>query len=291
VDGVPAKGNYAFLLKLGTTSTGRVYESTLSRGVGTSAARAAAKSQLATVRAAQSRVIAALPIATHVLYKTHAVLAGVAVYTNVANLPALQRISGVAHVYPIAPKKTSNSYAVHLVKAPEVWDTYGDTGDGSSIAIIDTGVDYTHADFGGPGTTAAYNTALANDTTAPTYPDTNKISDESYDFAGDDYDGTNTPSPDPNPLDCNSHGTHTAGTAAGYGENPGGTTYTGDYTTLGGMSSSARPCSRSGPEWRLWPRSTPTRSSAARAAPTSSERLSTRRSTRTATGTRPITWT
>jgi subtilisin family serine protease len=239
VDGVPAKGNYAFLLKLGTTSTGRVYESTLSRGVGTSAARTAAKSQLATVRAAQSRVIAALPIATHVLYKTHAVLAGVAVYTNVANLPALQRISGVAHVYPIAPKKTSNSYAVHLVKAPEVWDTYGDTGDGSSIAIIDTGVDYTHADFGGPGTTAAYNTALANDTTAPTYPDTNKISDESYDFAGDDYDGTNTPSPDPNPLDCNSHGTHTAGTAAGYGENPGGTTYTGDYTTLGGMSSSA----------------------------------------------------
>src|SRR5215831_5541422 len=100
LDGVPAKGNYAFLLKLNATSTGRVYESTLSRGV--SAARTAAKSQLATVRAAQSDVIAALPMATHVLYKTHAVLSAVAVYTNVANLPALQRISGVAHVYPIA---------------------------------------------------------------------------------------------------------------------------------------------------------------------------------------------
>jgi subtilisin family serine protease len=242
--GVPAKGNYAFLLKLGTASTGRVYESTLSSGV--SAARTAAKSQLATVRAAQSRVIGALPMATHVLYKTHAALAAVAVYTNVANLPALQRISGVAHVYPIAPKTPSNSYAAHLVKAPEVWDTYGDTGDGSSIAIIDTGVDYTHADFGGPGTTAAYNAALATDDQDPTYPDTDKVSTESHDFAGDDYNADPTdpaynpvPSPDNNPLDCNSHGTHTAGTAAGYGENPNGTTYTGDYTTLGGMSSSA----------------------------------------------------
>jgi subtilisin family serine protease len=241
---VPAKGNYAFLLKLGTASTGRVYESTLSRGV--SAARMAAKSQLATVRAAQSRVIGALPMATHVLYKTHAALAAVAVYTNVANLPALQRISGVAHVYPIAPKTPSNSYAAHLVKAPEVWDTYGDTGDGSSIAIIDTGVDYTHADFGGPGTTAAYNAALATDDQDPTYPDTDKVSTESYDFVGDDYNADPTdpaynpdPAPDNNPLDCNSHGTHTAGTAAGYGENPNGTTYTGDYTTLGGMSSSA----------------------------------------------------
>jgi subtilisin family serine protease len=241
VDGVPAKGSYAFLLKLGTASTGRVYESTLSHGV--SAARTAAKSQLATVRAAQSRVIAALPIGTHVLYKTHAVLAGVAVYTNVANVPALQRISGVAHVYPIAPKKPSNSYAVHLVKAPEVWNTYGDTGDGSSIAVIDTGIDYTHADFGGPGTTAAYNAALATDDqqTTPSYPDTNKVSTDSYDFAGDAYDAVNSPVPvpDKDPLDCNSHGTHTAGTAAGYGEDPGGTTFTGDYTTLGGMTSSA----------------------------------------------------
>jgi len=126
VDGMPAKGNYAFLLKLDATSTGRVYESTLPRGLST--ARTAAKGQLATVRAAQSGVIAALPMATHVLYTTHAALAAVAVYTNVANLPALQRISGVAQVYPIAPKQPSNSYAVHLVKAPEVWDTYGRHG-------------------------------------------------------------------------------------------------------------------------------------------------------------------
>ncbi|MGH3054189.1 MAG: hypothetical protein ACRDL7_04330, partial [Gaiellaceae bacterium] len=195
LDGMPAKGSYAFLLKLNTAPTGRVYETTLPRGVG--AARTAAANQLATVRTAQSRVIAALPIATHVLYKTHAALAAVAVYTNVANLPALQRISGVAHVYPIAPKKPSNSYSVHLVKAPQVWDsgTYGDTGDGSSIAIIDTGIDYTHADFGGSGDPNDY-TAI-DPTADPVYPDPNKVSDLSYDFAGDAYNADSNPVPAP----------------------------------------------------------------------------------------------
>ena len=147
--GVPAKGNYAFLLKLNVQSTGIAYNANLPRGH--SAARVAAADQLATVRAAQSRVIAALPSGSHVLYQTHAVLAGVAVYTNVKNLPALQRISGVSRVYGIAPKTPSLSYSVELEHGPQVWQNYGDTGEGSSIAVIDTGVDYTHADFGGTG--------------------------------------------------------------------------------------------------------------------------------------------
>jgi subtilisin family serine protease len=244
--GVPAKGSYAFLLKLGVQPTGRVYEASLP--LGKSAARVAAKNQFAAVRAAESRVIAALPSGSHVLYQTHAVLAGVAVYTNVKNLSALQRISGVQHVYGISPKKPSLSYSVELVHAPQVWDTtgYSDTGAGTSIAIIDTGVDYTHADFGGPGTKVAYQNALANDTAAPTYPDTNKISTESTDFVGDAYDADPndpgfdpTPAPDPNPLDCADHGTHTSGIAAGYGENPDGSTYTNGYNNLGGLSSSA----------------------------------------------------
>ena len=57
-----------------------------------------------------------------------------------------------------------------------------------------------------------------------------------YDFAGDAYQADPTtadynpvPAPDPYPLDCNSHGTHVAGTVAGYGVNADGTTYTGAY--------------------------------------------------------------
>ena len=35
--------------------------------------------------------------------------------------------------------------------------------------------------------------------------------------------------PDPDPMDCDDHGTHVAGTAAGLGVNANGTTYTGAY--------------------------------------------------------------
>jgi subtilisin family serine protease len=246
--GVPAKGGYGFLLELGTEATGRAYAANLSRG--RSAAGVAAANQLASVNAAESRVIAALPSGSHVLYRTHAVLAGVAVYTNVANISALQRIAGVTAVYPIAPKTPSLSYSVQLVHAPQVWSTYTDRGENSTIAIIDTGVDYTHADLGGPGTTAAYQTAKASDTAAPTYPDPSKILG-GYDFVGDAYDAADpnhsTPAPDPNPLDCDSHGTHVAGIAAGYGENPDGSTFTGNYATLPTSFSAYQALFRIGP--------------------------------------------
>ena len=168
--GVPSKGNYAFLLKLKAEPTGMAYNAF--RNLGKSAANTAAVNELATVRAAQQRVTAALPGGSHVLYATHAALAGVAVYTNVANVPALQRISGVANVYPIAPKTPSLSYAAYLQKAPKVWATGvpGATGAGSTVAIIDTGIDYTHADFGGSGNPTDYQTALASDTAPPSYP-------------------------------------------------------------------------------------------------------------------------
>lgn len=246
LDGVPGKGSYAFLLRLKAVATGRAYEANLSRG--RSAARTAAKNQLATVRAAQRNVIAALPNGTHVLYQTHAVLAGVVVYTKVANLPALQRISGVSAVYPIAPKKPSNSYAVHLENAPEVWATAtaGSLGENSTIAIIDTGIDYTHADFGGVGTVQEYQDSKAQlgEPVSPNeFPGSKVIG--GFDIVGDDYDAdptdpafNPTPSPDPWPLDCDGHGSHVAGIAAGYGEYPDGSTFTGDYTTLGGMNSS-----------------------------------------------------
>ena len=230
VDGVPAKGSYAFLLQLKTEPTGVAYKANLT--IGRNAARAAARDQLSTVKAAQSRAIAALPHGSHVMYTTHAALAGVAVYTNVKNIRALQRISGVAHVYPIAAKTPSNSYAVPFVHAPQAWETYSNRGEGTTIAVIDTGIDYTHADFGGPGSASDYTTAHSTETLPanPAWFPTAKIPG-GYDLVGDAYTGSNTPVPDTNPLDCNGHGSHTAGTAAGLGENADGTTYTGSYDT------------------------------------------------------------
>ena len=53
---------------------------------------------------------------------------------------------------------------------------------------------------------------------------------------GDDYDpsvrgDTPRPMPDANPLDCEGHGSHVAGTTAGLGVTKAGATYTGGYAT------------------------------------------------------------
>ncbi len=235
--GVPAHGTYAFLLKLTAKTTRTAYNR--ARSSGAAAARAAAKAQLATVTDAQNRVAAALPSRSRVLYRTHAVLAGLAVTTDVKNYRALTQLGGVAAVYPIAPKTISNSYAVPLQRAPEGWEAYGDLGANSSVAIIDTGVDYTHSDFGGVGTVDEYQASkaqLGQPVSAGEFPGQKVVG--GFDLVGDDYNADPTdpafnpvPAPDAWPLDCNSHGTHVAGTVAGYGENADGSTYVGAYDT------------------------------------------------------------
>src|SRR5262249_28500057 len=101
----------------------------------------------------------------------------------------------------------------------------------------DTGIDYTHANFGGPGTVDAFNAAAAASTQpanpALFGPNAPKVKGGT-DLVGDAYDAGGTgdalvPHPDPNPLDCAAHGSHVAGTIAGFGVLADGTTYHGSY--------------------------------------------------------------
>ena len=124
----------------------------------------------------------------------------------------------------------SNAGAATEVQAKNVWaqtaTSKAGTGYGVKVAVIDTGIDYTHDDFVRDGDV--------------TFPTAKVVA--GYDLVGDDYapgDGGihELPQPDSDPKDCTiaqggGHGTHVAGTIAGFGIKSNGITY--------GISSSER---------------------------------------------------
>ncbi|RLT57791.1 MAG: hypothetical protein DWI72_03075, partial [Candidatus Aquidulcis sp.] len=117
----------------------------------------------------------------------------------------------------------SNGGAATEVQAKNVWaqtlTSKAGTGYGVKVAVIDTGIDYTHDDFVRNGDV--------------TFPTAKVVA--GYDLVGDDYapgEGgiAELPQPDSDPMDCSiedggGHGTHVAGTIAGYGIKSNGDTY------------------------------------------------------------------
>jgi subtilisin family serine protease len=227
---VGAKGAVDVMLELDPAPASTAFTRARSRGI--AAANLAARTQTASIRSTQASVESRFgntATKARTLYRAHALYSGVAVRTDASKLSALASIPGVKAVHRITPKSPSNSSSVPLIGAPEVWKGRGQTGQGVRVGIIDTGIDYTHADFGGLGTAEAYATAKASNTFTPT---TKVVG--GYDFAGDAYNpggGNDVPVPDPNPLDCEGHGSHVAGTTAGLGVTKAGATYTGGYSS------------------------------------------------------------
>ena len=135
--------------------------------------------------------------------------------------------SDVKSVQPVSIVQKENETSVPFIGTRRVWRNYGVRGEGMVVADVDTGIDYTHANFGGPGTVAAYEANDPNFIEPGTFPTKKVIG--GYDFVGSNYDvvdaGANEdptndiPRPDPDPLDGadDDHGSHTSGTIAGIG--------------------------------------------------------------------------
>jgi subtilisin family serine protease len=169
----------------------------------------------------------------HVIERFHGALNGMKVQLDSANIAAVAALAGVVQVLPVGRYLPDNSSSVPYIGAPAVWQGNPKLrGEGVKVAIIDTGIDYTHANFGGPGTPAAFVSAKARSTgTADRRlfgPGAPKVKG-GIDLVGDDYNGSNSPVPDSNPLDCAGHGSHVAGTVAGFGVDSNGASYTGPY--------------------------------------------------------------
>ncbi len=186
------------------------------------------------IKTAQDQLISSLEQAgAVVLFQTQVAYNGIAVSVPVERIEALRTIAGVAGVHVITPKAQvaldeGEISAISLTQATPS----GLSGQGVSIAVIDSGIDYTHADFGGAGTPEAY---ASNDRAIiePESFPTNRVVG-GFDFAGDAYDasgasGSAIPTADADPIDCNGRGTHIAGVAAGSGVTSDGKTYLGPY--------------------------------------------------------------
>jgi subtilisin family serine protease len=176
------------------------------------AATAALRSQ--TGAAAQARSLGGT-----IVFRYQIVLNGFSAKLSPQAAAALAQRSDVASVQPVSIVQKTLSTSVPFIGAPQVWSTFGVRGEGMQVAVVDTGIDYTHASFGGAGTVAAYE---SND---PTFIETDTFPTEKvvggFDFVGENYDvldadtSNDTPKPDFDPLDEDGHGTHTASTVAG----------------------------------------------------------------------------
>jgi len=202
---------------------------------------ATTQAQLLVVEAAQQRLLTSLQtLDAQILYRNQRVYNGIALRIAADQLATLQQLPGVKAVHALTPKYLDIA-PTPLRNNTRQWQLNNrlnslrgdELGEGITIAVIDTGIDYIHTDFGGPGVGYTSNDLTVIGDVAG-FPST-KIAG-GYDFAGNTYNADPDdlsfqpiPTPDADPMDCYGHGTHVAGIAAGYGVQLDGKTYRGPY--------------------------------------------------------------
>jgi subtilisin family serine protease len=202
------------------------------RGLAKGEIAEATRARIAEIAAQQDAVVARLGQVGGVVEARFSRLANaIKVRLPLGQVEGLRRLDGVVDVQPVAQFRPLTSSSVPFIGATNVWNrgNLSATGKGVRIGIIDSGIDYHHAMFGGSGDVADYTKNNPARIEKSTFPTAKVVG--GYDFAGDAYNGTQTPRPDNDPLDCdeNSHGSHVAGIAAGVGVMTNGVPYTDGY--------------------------------------------------------------
>jgi minor extracellular serine protease Vpr len=140
---------------------------------------------------------------------------GVTIRASAGEASKLRALPGVQAVYPVVKVALQQAEgqpapvadlvtALAMTGADIAQSELGLTGSGVTVAVIDTGVDYQHPDLGG-----CFGRGCRVE--------------KGFDFVGDAFDTSSVdpaqhvPHPDPDPDDCNGHGTHVAGIVGAHG--------------------------------------------------------------------------
>ncbi len=192
--------------------------------------------------AAQQRTYAAQPAARQNAFVRSANVLGAkelarvskALNAVIVSVPAnrladLAKLPGVKSVRPVRHYERDLSQTVPYIGAGFVQNTLNITGTGVTVAVLDSGIDYTHVNLGGLGTPAAYEAAWGTSiydtrnttvTVSTGFPTAKVVG--GYDFVGELWPNFGPRSEDPNPIDAppaplaaGGHGTHVADIIAG----------------------------------------------------------------------------
>jgi minor extracellular serine protease Vpr len=169
--------------------------------------------------AQQSKVALSLAsVGAEELARVHVAHNAIAVRVDASQLEQIALIPGVAKVRPVINYEMTLSETVPYVGGTAVQQS-GRDGTGITVAVLDSGIDYTHRNLGGAGTLAAYAAAHggpAGDPLSTTldglFP-TDKVIG-GFDFVGEGWP-TTARTEDPDPIDFQGHGTHVADIIAG----------------------------------------------------------------------------
>ncbi|MCG8349776.1 MAG: S8 family serine peptidase [Chloroflexales bacterium] len=135
---------------------------------------------------------------------------------DAVTLAALAARPEVVSINPVLDYELDLSDTVPYIGATAVQES-GYDGSGVKVAVLDSGIDYTHIALGGAGSREAYEAAWGVDVNDPRnttrdglFPTAKVVG--GYDFVGEFWDRTNVTelSPDPDPIDLDGHGTHVA---------------------------------------------------------------------------------
>lgn len=145
----------------------------------------------------------------------------IAVRVNATQIASIAAMEGVVRVRPVVNYQLDLTETVPYIGGTAVQQgTPGFDGTGVRVAVIDSGIDYTHAALGGAGTAAAYEAAYGtgtsdtkNTTRDGLFPTAKVVA--GYDFVGESWAGSGPLAPDDDPIDFEGHGTHVADIIAG----------------------------------------------------------------------------